>query len=57
MATHQPTPHPRLSHLFRDPIVRAAFERAERDGDAGLVEPDAPKPVLSGGSARALELA
>ena len=47
--------HP-LSHMIRDPFVRAAFERAERDGGAPVVA-DEPAPVLSGGAAVALDLA
>jgi hypothetical protein len=39
-----------LSLLIRDPIVRAAFERAERDNRPEPVEADRPK-VLTGGEA------
>ncbi len=46
----------RLSELIRDPFVRAAFERAERDGGC-LVEADPRKPVLVDGVARKLEAA
>lgn len=43
-----------LSHLFRDPFVRAAFEAAEDDGLApALVETDHP-PMLSGGAAEVI---
>ncbi len=40
-----------LSVLIKNPVVRAAFERAERDeGDAYAVSNE-PKPVLAGGEA------
>lgn len=49
---------PRLSTLFRDPFVRAAFERAEKDGGASFAVSAPRRPVLSGGEAvRVLELA
>lgn len=45
-----------LSLLIRDPIVRAAFERAERDSRLSPVEPARPEPVLSGGAVVVAEL-
>ena len=38
----------RLSQLFRDPFLKATFERAERDGGASPVLSDY-QPVLPGG--------
>lgn len=48
-----------LSQLFKDPDVRAAFWRAERDNPMPPlpVEAAQPKPVLIGGVAAELELA
>jgi hypothetical protein len=43
-----------LSRLFTDPVVRKAFERAERDNPPLPVEPDRPL-VLVGGAAAARE--
>ncbi|MBR1210245.1 hypothetical protein [Bradyrhizobium sp. JYMT SZCCT0180] len=44
------TNHIKLSQLIRDPIVRAAFEAAERDGLApSLVDVDHPR-TLNGGA-------
>lgn len=40
----------RLSSLFRDPALRAAFERGERDPGACPVEAPRPNKPLSGGS-------
>lgn len=45
----------RLSSLFTDPSLKAAFERAERDNGAALVVPAPRDPQLTGGSA--LEIA
>lgn len=48
----------KLSTMFRNPVLRAAFERAERDGD--MFEPVENKPtgpVLTGGAAAVLEAA
>jgi len=45
----------RLSSLFTDPALKAAFERAERDNGAALVVPAPRDPQLTGGSA--LEIA
>ncbi len=50
MNTH-PSPTP-LSALFRDPDVRAAFWRAERDGGNEFAVVVRPK-VLSGGEVAA----
>ena len=51
----------RLSQLIRDPLVRAAFEAAERDGLAPLAVLIDTPPSLNGGQAvafdRELELA
>lgn len=41
----------RLSSIIRDPIVRAAFERAERDYGQTFAIPDDPPEVLDGGAA------
>ncbi|SEL38908.1 hypothetical protein SAMN04515666_103600 [Bosea lupini] len=44
-----------LSSLFRDPALRRAFERAERDDGAAFAVP-APKPApISGGALKVLE--
>jgi hypothetical protein len=40
-----------VSALIRDPIVRAAFERAERDYGQTFAIPDDPPVTLSGGAA------
>jgi hypothetical protein len=40
----------RLSELFTDPLVRAAFRRAEDDGHAFAV-PASPPRTLEGGAA------
>jgi hypothetical protein len=46
----------RLSTLFSDPLVRSAFERAERDCPPSPVEAEPRRPVLSGADAvRVLE--
>lgn len=53
MAQANPNHTTKLSALFRDPFLRDAFLRAERDNgdDFGvLVETDHP-PMLSGGAA------
>lgn len=45
-----------LSKLFRDPLVRDAFERAERDfGSAFAVLPTNPS-TLAGGAAENMEV-
>ena len=47
-----------LSSLFRDPAVREAFRRAERDDGAALAGPSpSPRPRLSGGQLRQQEMA
>lgn len=53
-AVHSTIP---LSRLFRDPKLRAVFERAERDNGAAFAVPAPKKPVLNGGAVRLLELA
>ncbi|WGS18934.1 MULTISPECIES: hypothetical protein [unclassified Bradyrhizobium] len=46
----------RLSQFIKDPMVRAAFERAERDNPPAPVQTQRPAPKLSGGEAvRVLE--
>jgi hypothetical protein len=63
MADSKYPPRLHLSQLIRDPFVRAAFERADRDGPAPMLVPvRAPRPVLQDGAAlrlpeRELELA
>jgi len=44
-----------LAHLFRDPALRDAFARIERDAGGALVLPKRPEPVLPNGAARQLE--
>ncbi|MBX4876646.1 hypothetical protein HJA89_27805 [Rhizobium bangladeshense] len=45
----------RLSSLFTNPAVKAAFERAERDNGAALVVP-APRPTrFIGGAGASLQ--
>ena len=48
------TTQPRLSSLIRDPFVRAAFERAERDTGATPVESPRQNKPLQGGAAAKL---
>ena len=56
MANFQTTT--RLSAMFSDPVLRHAFERAERDNPPSFVEAEPIRPVLSGNDAvRVLELA
>lgn len=44
----------RLSPLFRDPVLRRAFERLERDDGSAFAVP-APKPApVSGGAMKVL---
>jgi hypothetical protein len=45
------TPHWRVSELIKDPIVRADFERAERDYGQAFAIPDDPPNKLDGGAA------
>jgi hypothetical protein len=45
----------RLSQLIRDPLVRAAFEAAERDGLAPLAVLIDTPPSLNGGQAVAFD--
>jgi hypothetical protein len=47
-----------ISQFIRDPVVRSAFERAERDGGAAFPVPTGkPRPVLTGGAAESREMA
>lgn len=39
-----------ISHLIRDPMVRRAFERAERDDGHSFALPATPRPRLPGGA-------
>ena len=58
MATHANSISAPLSSLFRDPVLRRAFERAERDlGQAFTIPKPEPKPVLTGGAAVVREVA
>jgi hypothetical protein len=45
----------RPSSLIRDPVVRAAFERAERDYGQSFAIPDEPPLTLDGGAAEPLK--
>lgn len=45
----------RLSSLFTNPAVKAAFERAERDKGAALVMPARREPRFIGGAAASLQ--
>jgi hypothetical protein len=45
----------RLSSLFTNPAVKAAFERAERDNGCALVVPAPKSPVLVGGAAASMQ--
>lgn len=38
-----------LSRIARDPLVKTAFERAERDDGDTFAVPDAPPPLLPSG--------
>lgn len=40
-----------ISALIKNPIVKAAFERAERDNGAAFAIPAPKSPVLVGGEA------
>jgi hypothetical protein len=56
MATERNTRFP-LSSLFTDPMLRAAFARAEQDGTAPLaVMVDRPRVLTGGAAERVLEL-
>lgn len=44
-----------LSSLIRDPFVRAAFERVERDQGFAFAVSPAPEPELDGGAANKIE--
>lgn len=45
------TRHITLSSMFRDPVVRRAFERAERDSGNTFAVSAPKQPVLVGGEA------
>ena len=45
----------RLSSLFTNPAVKAAFERAERDNGAALVIPAQRPPRFIGGAGASLQ--
>lgn len=45
----------RLSSLFTDPAVKAAFERAERDNGAALTIPAPREPKFIGGASASLQ--
>jgi hypothetical protein len=56
MAKATPSNITSLSAQFTDPLVRDAFERAERDMPPLPIDPARPDPVLAGGAAeRVLE--
>jgi hypothetical protein len=57
--TNLSTPEPtfRVSHLFRDPVLRKVFAAGERDSGAAPVVSDPRPRSLDGGAARLLELA
>jgi hypothetical protein len=46
-----------ISSLIRDPMVRAAFLRAERDNGQAFAVTTPRPPVLSGGAANKREMA
>lgn len=46
-----------LSDLFRNPALRAAFARAEKDNDNAFAVPAPKSPVLVGGAAKVMEAA
>lgn len=46
----------RLSEIIRDPDVRAAFWRAERDDGTAYAVPAPAQPVLVGGEAAKVEV-
>ncbi len=52
-----PEPMFRVSHLFRDPVLRAVFAAGERDSGAAPVMSDPRRRSLDGGAVRVLELA
>lgn len=39
-----------ISSMFRDPVLRDAFQRAERDDGCAYAVPAPVDPVLNGGS-------
>jgi hypothetical protein len=52
-----PEPTFRISHLFRDPVLRAVFAAGERDSGAAPVMSDPRPRSLNGGAARVLKIA
>ncbi len=46
-----------ISAMIKNPVVKAAFERAERDNGAAFANQAPKAPLLSGGSAKAMEAA
>ena len=48
-------PMPPLSSLFRDPFLRDAFKRAERDHGHAFAVPVDPPRTLDGGAAEVIE--
>lgn len=57
MANRPHTTNTPLSSLIRDPAVRAAFERAERDNGQAFAISTPHSPVLAGGAAQKREAA
>ena len=49
-------PTTRLSDLFTNPMVRAAFRRAERDHGQAFAIPNDPPRVLDGGAVESVLL-
>ncbi|WP_168226375.1 hypothetical protein [Bradyrhizobium sp. SK17] len=48
----------KISQFIKDPIIKAAFERVERDNPQAPMQTQRPAPKLSGGdAARVLEIA
>lgn len=47
----------RISDLIRNPVVRAAFDRAERDNGNEFAIPAPKRPILIDGAAKTLESA
>lgn len=46
-----------ISAMIKNPVVKAAFERAERDNGAASAIPAPKSPVLVGGAAKVMEAA
>jgi hypothetical protein len=45
----------KISDLLTDPILRAVFQRAERDYGQTFAIPDEPRPVLDAGAAERID--